>query len=164
MRAMAMIAVVMVLLVACGGSRLVETSGSTGRCTTTDGSWTGEALPASGLPGSVHEGYIATCDDYQMSDERVSGSQHSVVDCQFSEDGGSTVGECQVTDVIRNEGGSWNGTCEGTTTWSTSSPAHLHIFDCTYLGSGDYTDLRYVAHMEGFDLPWSVTGTIDSAR
>lgn len=162
---MVLVPLIAALLVACGGaSETVDVSGVTGLCSTVDGVLSGEALPGSGLAGSLLEGSTSTCPSYQMSDERLSGVQESVVDCEFSRDGESTVGECQVSDVIHNEGGRWEGTCEGTTSWSTSSPAHLHVFDCTYVGTGDYDGLRYVAHMEGYDLPWTVTGEIDATR
>ena len=159
---LALVALIALSLVSCGGtSETVEVSGTTGRCTNADGISSGEVLPASGVQASL-TGYTGTCPNYKMSDERVSGSQESVIDCEFSQEGESTVGECQVSDVIHNEGGGWEGNCEGTTSWSTSAPNHVHVFDCTYLGTGDYDGLRYVAHNEGLDTPWTVTGTIES--
>jgi hypothetical protein len=125
---------------ACGGNDAVEVSGSTGTCD---------------LPGDVY-----TCET-ETSDDRVSGIAEIAIHCEFTEDGDTTLGDCSGPAIVTNAGGTWEGTCEGTTTWSTSKPDHVHVFDCTYLGTGDYEGLRYVEHLEGVDFPWPLTGRIE---
>ena len=127
-------------LVACGGGDIetVEVTGTTGT----------ESEPGIFLDGT-------------SSDERLVGRTELAIECDITEDGDTTVADCSGPNVITNEGGTWDGTCEGTSTWTTSEPDHVHVFDCTYLGSGDYDGLRFVQHMEGIDYPWPYTGQIE---
>jgi len=126
-------------LSACGGaSEIVEVSGSTG--TETE-------------PGVFENG--------TSSDDRLVGTSELTIECDTSEDGGTTIAECAGPNIITNDGGTWEGTCEGTSTWTTSEPDHVHVFDCTYLGTGDYQGLRFVRHLEGIDYPWPYTGRIE---
>ena len=92
---------------------------------------------------------------------KLAGRTELAIECDITEDGDTTVADCSGPNVITNEDGIWNGTCEGTSTWTTSEPDHVHVFDCTYLGSGDYDGFRFVQHMEGIDYPWPHTGQIE---
>jgi hypothetical protein len=127
-------------LVACGGgdSTTVEVTGATGT----------ESEPGVFLDGT-------------SSDERLVGRTELTIECDITEDGDTTVADCSGPNIITNDGGTWDGTCEGTSTWTTAEPEHVHDFDCTYLGSGDYDGLRFVQHLEGIDYPWSYTGHIE---
>lgn len=100
--------------------------------------------------------------DVETSDDRASGIAKTDIDCDFTEDGETTVGDCRGPSNLTNDGGAWEGTCEGTTTWSTAEPDHVHSIDCTYIGAGAYAGLRYRMHLEGVDFPWSITGLIES--
>ena len=119
----------------------MEVSGTTGLCTESEG--------------------LTVCDT-TSSDERVAGTNRYNPECELSKVGDTTTGDCSFPITLTNDGGTWEGTCEGTTTWSTSEPAHVHKFDCTYLGTSDYEGLRYVVHVEGSgDYPWPTTGRIE---
>ena len=124
-------------------SATVEVTGNTGLCD---------------LPSD-----ILACET-EVSDSRVSGIAESDPNCEFTEDGDTTIGVCPVSATITNDGGTWEGTCEGTTTWSTSEPAQVHDIDCTFLGTETYEGLRYLEHLEGTDFPWSITGRIEPAQ
>ena len=135
---MVLAALIALPLVACGGgddtdTETAEISGTTGDCLNVDGPWTGD--PIGGLPGSVERG--------------------------FTQDGEATTGVCSGTVTISNDGGTWEGTTEGTTLWTTSDPTHVHELDATFLGTGDYAGLRLVTHAEGTGTPWTLTGRIE---
>jgi hypothetical protein len=98
-----------------------------------------------------------------VSDPRVSGTGPVIVDCTFTDDGETTVGQCTGTNAMSSDGGSWEGTFSGTTSWSTSEPDHLHVLDITYLGSGGYDGLRLVGTLTGYDWPWTFVGRIEPA-
>ncbi|MDJ0959706.1 MAG: hypothetical protein QNJ88_03540 [Acidimicrobiia bacterium] len=109
--------------------------------------------------GTVYRGPIT-----DMSDDRVIGDVEHVMDIEFVVDGERTTGHVTVTSVtITNEGGTWEGTGEGTTTWTTADPAHLHSLDYTLFGTGSYDGLKFTYHVEGVDYPWTITGTIEPA-
>jgi hypothetical protein len=65
------------------------------------------------------------------------------------------------TTVLTDDGGTWERTFSGTSTWSTTDPAHVHDMDFEFVGTGEYEGLRFVATMEGTDYPWSVTGQLE---
>lgn len=118
----------------------VEVTGSTGMCD---------------LPGDV-----LTC-QLETSDDRINGIAEISVHCELTNDGDTTLGDCSGPALITNADGTWEGACQGTTTWSTSAPSHVHDFVCTYLGTGSYAGLRYTEHLEGTDFPWPVNGRIE---
>ena len=95
------------------------------------------------------------------TDPRLVGTYKLKVECDITEDGDTAIANCTGPNTMTNDGGSWEGTCEGTSTWTTTEPDHVHVFDCTYLGSGDYEGLRFVQHLEGIDYPWEYTGTLE---
>ena len=119
---------------------------------------TGDTGPC-GLPGDAD--YVC---QVETSDDRVSGIAETYIVCEFTEDGDVTVGDCAGPSTVTNDGGTWEGTCEGTTTWSTTEPDHVHSIDCTYLGTGAYAGLRFREHLEGVDFPWTITGRIEPAQ
>jgi hypothetical protein len=65
---------------------------------------------------------------------------------------------------MQNELGAWAGVISGTTTWSDTAPASVHVMDLDYLGAGDYEGLRFKGIIEGSDYPWTITGTIEGAE
>lgn len=95
------------------------------------------------------------------SDDRLVGTYELQIECDITEDGETTIADCTGPNTLTSDGGTWDGTCEGTTTWTTTEPDHIHVFDCTYLGSGDYAGLRFSQHLEGIGYPWAYTGTIE---
>ena len=135
-----LVALIALPLVACGGgdSDTVEVTGTTGT----------ESEPGVFLDGT-------------SSDERLVGRTELAIECDITEDGDTTIANCSGPNIITNDGGTWDGTCEGTSTWTTAEPEHVHDFDCTYLGTGNYDGLRFVQHMEGIDYPWPYTGQIE---
>lgn len=154
------ILVVAVLLVGCGDDDGVsELTGETS-CVEIDGTWSGPAV--GGAPGTSGE---ATWDcDYTMSDGRVSGSGPVVFSIDLSVDGETTVAAISGTAVISNEGGTWEGQVSGTSTWTTTNPAHVHDLEGLFLGTGDYEGLRLIVHNVGTDFPWTTTGRIEPAE
>jgi len=120
-----------------------------------------EAAEVTGNTGLCDEpGEVITCQT-EASDERVEGIASIDVSCDLTEDGENTLGECAGPAAITNDGGTWEGICEGTTTWSISEPAHVHDFECVYVGTGAYEGLRYVEYTGGTDYPWPITGRIE---
>jgi len=155
------IVVVAVLLAGCGGDDAVsEVTGQTS-CVETQSTLNGPAL-ASDVPfTSVDITYDCY---YTLSDERVSGSGPAVARVDMSVDGDTRVGQISGTVVISNEGGTWEGTVSGTTTWTTINPAHAHDMDAVYLGAGGYEGLRFVMTNEGVDMSdLTTTGRIEPA-
>ena len=120
--------------------------------------WSGEPVP--GLPGSHQSNYLEES-TVVTSDERFSGAGQEVVTCDFTATEGTTVGTCWGTATLHNERGAWAGTISGTTTWSDTAPAHVHVMNLDYLGAGDYEGLRFKGVIEGTDFPWAITGTIE---
>mgnify|MGYP001816945948 CR=1 FL=1 len=96
------------------------------------------------------------------SDDRLVGTYRLQVECDIKEDGERTIADCSGPNTMTNSGGTWKGVCEGTSEWTTTDPDHLHVFDCTYVGSGDYAGLRFIQHLEGTGYPWSYAGRIES--
>ncbi len=120
--------------------------------------WSGEPVP--GLPGSHQSNYLEE-GTLVTSDKRLSGAGDNVVTCDFTATEGTTVGTCWGTATVHNERGAWAGTISGTTTWSDTAPAHVHVMNLEYLGAGDYEGLRFKGVIEGTDYPWTITGTIE---
>jgi hypothetical protein len=127
-------------LVGCGGddNSTIEVTGTTGT----------ESEPGVFLDGT-------------SSDDRLVGRTELAIECDMTEEGDTTIGDCSGPNVITNDDGTWDGTCEGTTTWTTSEPEHVHDYVCTFLGTGDYDGLRFVQNTGGVDYPWPYTGTIE---
>jgi hypothetical protein len=146
----------LMLVTGCGGSDddVVEVTGTSSCVDVVDGVDTGEGM---NFRDAVYE---CTMD---LTDERLMGDVETVNSCEFTEDGETTLGECDGTSVISNDGGTWEGTFTGTTTWSDSEPAHVHHIELVYIGAGDYDGLRFVAEMDGTDYPWAVTGQVEPA-
>lgn len=109
---------------------------------------------------STQTGDIAWVNEF--SDPRVSGQATNDPECDFTEDGERTIGTCTVTSTISNDGGTWEGGCTGTTTWTVTEPEHMHDMDCTLVGAGGYAGLRFVFTVTGGDVdPWQMTGQIE---
>jgi len=100
---------------------------------------------------------------FDVSDERLAGEIETVVTCDFTVEGETTLGECHGTSAVHNDGGAWGGVVSGTTTWSDSEPAHVHEMQQVYLGTGDYDGLRFEGTLSGTGFPWTVSGQIASA-
>jgi hypothetical protein len=98
---------------------------------------------------------------FDLSDERLAGEIETIISCDFTVDGETTLGECIGTSAIHNEAGAWGGVFSGTTTWSDSAPAHVHEIHQIYLGTGDYEGLRFEGTFTGTDFPWTVSGRIE---
>jgi hypothetical protein len=99
---------------------------------------------------------------FDLSDERLAGEIETIISCDFTVDGETTLGQCSGTSAIHNEAGAWGGVFSGTTTWSDSAPAHVHEIHQVYLGTCDYEGLRFEGTFSGADFPWTVTGRIES--
>jgi hypothetical protein len=140
------------------GAEPVEVTGESTFGPVGESVWSGEPVP--GLPGSHQSNYVLE-GTMTSSDERLSGAIDNVVACDFSVDGETTLGECWGTVTVQNERGAWAGIISGTTTWSDTAPAHVHVMDFDYLGAGDYEGLRFKGVIEGTDMPWRITGTIE---
>jgi hypothetical protein len=164
MRRLALVSIVLlILLYSCGGeAEPVEVTGSSGQLTEEiPGELTGEPLGTgeswSTMRGTVYRGVFN-----DLTDDRVNGDFEHVMDIDLTVDGDRTTGEIRVTNMtITNDGGTWEGTGQGTTTWTTTEPGHFHNIDYTLVGTGDYEGLQFTYHTEGIDYPWELTGTIE---
>jgi len=140
---------------ACGGddaAEIVEVTGTSSCIDVIDGTGTG-------VGNSFRDAeYECTM---VVSDARLLGKSSVVNSCDLPEVDGVTLGECWGTAELTNDGGTWEGTFTGTTTWSGNNPAHAHDMDFVYVGTGDYEGLQFVATMEGTNYPWNVTGQIE---
>ena len=136
----------------------VEVTGESTTWQVGDSVWSGE--PVAGLPAS-HQSNYRMEGTMVTSDERLSGEVDNVVTCDYTVTEGTTVGACWGTATVQNERGAWAGTISGTTTWSDTAPAHVHVMNLDYLGAGGYEGLRFEGMIEGTDFPWTVTGTIE---
>jgi hypothetical protein len=123
--------------------------------------WSGPAL-ADDVPGTSVES--STDCVYTMSDERASGTGPVTVTVALSLDGDTRVGVISGTAVISNEGGTWESTLSGTTTWTLTNQSHVHVMDSEGLGTGGYEGLRLLIHQEGIEFPWTTTGRIEPAE
>ena len=157
--AIVVVAVGLVMAGCGGGEETVEVTGQTS-CVETESTWSGPAL-ASDVPFTSLD--ITYDCDYTLSDQRVSGTGLAVLKVDMSLDGDTRVGQISGTVVISNEGGTWEGPVTGTTTWTLANPAHMHVMDAVYLGSGDYEGLRFVMTNEGTYSPYTTTGRIEPA-
>ena len=107
-----------------------------------------------------------TCGPIVMSDPRVSGTETFQLDeMVMTEDGEWTVGSWTNPVTLTNDGGSWTGVQVGTTRWSDAEPAHQHVVDTEYTGTGAYEGLVYHSHHEFIETGDGViTGTIEQAE
>ena len=146
-----LVVVVGLVMAGCGGGEgTVEVTGHT-NCVQTHS--TGSGPPLGGALGTSEEtSYDCDC---ILSDERVSGKCPGVVRFDLSVNGDTTVGAISGTVVISNEGGTWEGTVSGTTTWTTTDRAHVHVIEGVFLGTGDYEGLRFLIRQEGTGFPWT---------
>ena len=156
------LAVSLVLIAGCGASE--EPVNVTGEFFAPEeeieGERSGETIPGIGL--SIYRDRIYRGAQSGLSDDRVNGEMEHVADMEFIVEGDRTTGYITATRVtIVNEGGTWVGTGDGTTTWTTGDTQHVHSLDYTLLGTGDYEGLRFIYYVEGIDYPWQVTGTIE---
>ena len=148
-------------------------SGSTGTTTSTpvEATTTAEAptttiavVEVSGSTGvPVESDGFDVFENGTSSDDRLVGVYTLEVECDITENGDTTIADCSGPNTLTNDAGTWEGTCEGTSTWTTTEPEHVHIMDCTYLGTGDYAGLRFIQHLEGTSYPWAYTGRIEPA-
>ena len=153
------VALGLALVTGCGGS-VASSSGPTGNNEietvdvtgtgyleeTTEGTWSGTSMPiASRVPSSIETGNLSRV-TMMSSDDRVTFTGEVALErCEFTFDEaeGRTVGQCTATTTVTNEGGGWEGTDTGTTSWTTTEPEHMHVFDFDYVGTGGYEGLRY---------------------
>jgi len=135
----------------------VEVTGTTSCYQTVDG----ETPP--GLTGPGFRNAVLSC-SFDVSDDRMTGDVETVNNCDWSVDGKTTVGKCWGTSVLHNDDGAWAGVFSGTTSWSDTAPAHVHVMNLDYLGAGAYDGLRFEGVIEGTDYPWAVNATIESAE
>jgi hypothetical protein len=100
------------------------------------------------------EGLIYTGNWTDVSDSRLMGTENAVLFCEAipEED---EVFECTARVEIVNESGTWVGTATG------SSDRGLRDFRGTLVGTGDYAGLRLNRRLQGTDLPWTMSGTIE---
>lgn len=125
-----------------------------------DGEQWGEEIQGTGFEHSRNT--IIRMTDDGLSDDRVNGDFEALMDIDVFVEGDRTVAVLTMNSVkITNDGGAWGGTGTGVSTWTTSNPAHSHYFHYTLLGTGDYEGLQFKYHVEGIDMPWAVTGTIE---
>ena len=125
-----------------------------------DGEQWGEPIPGAGYEHG--RGTVIRHTDNGLSDDRVNGDFEALMDIDIYVEGDRTAGLMNMTGVtITNDGGTWEGTGVGTTSWTASQLGHRHHFHFTLLGTGDYEDLQFRYHVEGIDFPWTVTGTIE---
>ena len=151
---MAMAATAM-LPAACGGddaAEIVDVTGTTNCVDVKDGIDTGVGMS---FRDAVYDCTL------NLSDERLDSAGETINSCDITLDGETTLGECRGTTLLTNDGGTWEGTFSGTTTWSINNPAHVHDMDFVFVGTGEYEGLQFVATMEGTDWPWNVTGQIE---
>ena len=105
---------------------------------------------------------IIRATDNSLSDDRVNGDYEGLMDFDLFVDGDRSTGLITMPRVtITNDGGTWEGTAVGISTWTTSEPEHRHYIHHTLLGTGDYEGLQFTYLLEGVDYPWTVTGTIE---
>ncbi|WP_062524301.1 hypothetical protein [Demequina rhizosphaerae] len=105
-------------------------------------------------------GTLPTCQD-DMSDARVTGENEIILNIDSL--GAETASSGSA--VLTNDGGTWEGTIEGTRTESDEAEdGYCYDFTAELVGTGDYDGLAYSATYTGCDLPWEVTGTIDEVE
>ena len=135
----------------------VEVTGTTSCYQTVDG----ETPP--GLTGPGFRNAVLSC-SFDVSDDRMTDDGETVINCDWSVDGKTTVGNCWGTSVLQNDDGAWAGVFSGTTTWSDSELTHIHEITQVYLGAGGYEGLRFTGTFTGAGYPWAVNATIESAE
>jgi hypothetical protein len=138
----------------------VEFTGHTD-CRETSATWSGPALADDVAGTSLETSYDCV---YTITDGRVSGTGPAVVRVDMSLNGDTRVGEISGTAVISNEGGTWESTVWGTTTWTLTNQSHVHVMDSEGLGTGGYEGLRLLIHQEGIGFPWTTTGRVEPAQ
>jgi uncharacterized membrane protein len=148
-------------LLAVAGSALPASAAAAEPATEVVGSTTCTDAPSS--IWNDDELIVYSC-SFDVADERLMGEVETVVACDFTVDGATTLGQCAGTSAIHNEGGAWGGVFSGTTTWSDDAPAHVHEMRQVYLGTGDYEGLRFEGTFNGIDFPWTVSGRIESVE
>lgn len=119
-----------------------------------------EVSGSTGIPVESDDGFDVF-ENGASSDDRLVGVYTLQVECDIAEDGETTIADCSGPNTLTTDAGTWAGTCEGTSTWTTTEPEHAHVMDCTYLGGGAYAGLRFIQHLEGTSYPWAYTGRIE---
>ncbi len=105
---------------------------------------------------------IIRATDNGLSDDRVNGDYEGLMEIDIFVDGDRSTGLITMPQVtITNDGGTWEGTATGVSTWTTSEPEHRHYIHHTLFGTGEYAGLQFTYVLEGTDYPWTVTGTIE---
>ncbi|MDJ0925423.1 MAG: SGNH/GDSL hydrolase family protein [Acidimicrobiia bacterium] len=105
---------------------------------------------------------IIRATDNGLSDDRVNGDYEALMDVDIFVESHRSTGLITMPRVtITNDGGTWEGTAVGVSTWTTSEPEHRHYIHHTLLGTGNYEGLQFTYLLEGIDYPWTVTGTIE---
>jgi hypothetical protein len=122
----------------------------------------GEPIEGSGVSWSTMRDEVYRAAFTDLSDERVNGDLETVMDIEITVEGDRTTGLLTITSItITNDGGTWEGSGQGTSTWTKTEPAHVHNIDFTLAGTGDYEGLQFTFHVEGVNYPWDLTGTIE---
>ncbi len=125
-----------------------------------DGELWGDPIPGAGYEHG--RGTIIRDTGSGLSDDRVNGDLEALMDIDIFVEGYRTTGLISMPRVtITNDGGTWEGTATGVTTWTTTEPLHRHYIHFTLLGTGDYEGLRFTYLLEGINYPWTVNGTIE---
>ena len=134
-RAGVALAMVWSLVAACG-STVTPTSEPTPAPAATLAPTAPAVVEVTGSTGTCgQDGDYTVCDNGTASDERVVGTVRYITDCEETVDGDTTVATCSFPITITNADGTWEGTMEGTSTWSVAAPEHVHVFDAMYLGT-----------------------------
>jgi hypothetical protein len=165
MRRLALLSTVLLALFAACGSEaepVAVTGVIQGDAETVSGEFSGEPIEGSGESWTsardvVYRGVFA-----DMSDDRVNGEIEHVMDMDLTEEGDRFIASLTITSMsITNDGGTWEGTGEGTSAW-TENGLHVHNINYTLIGTGDYEGLQFTYNVEDQgDYPWDITGTIE---
>lgn len=126
------------------------------------GEYGGDPIEGSGESWSTRSGVVYRATIADVSDDRVAGHLEHTMDIELVEDDDRYVGYITANQVvITNEAGTWEGSGAGTTSWSAGDSRHLHVIDYELVGTGGYEGLRYVYRIEGYEYPWTLTGSIE---
>jgi hypothetical protein len=125
--------VLLVLLAACGSEAepVAVTGVIQGDAETVSGEFSGEPIEGAGESWTsardvVYRGVFA-----DMSDDRVNGEIEHVMDMDLTAEGDRFIASLTITSMsITNDGGTWEGTGEGTSAW-TENGLHVHNINYT---------------------------------
>jgi hypothetical protein len=168
MKRLALLSAVLIVLLAACGSQMepVDVTGLVQSPAIVKGELSGEPIEGSGESWTIQRGSLYT-GAWETSDERLSGDDETVVNCDLSQPSSGEekyVAECWGTTTLTNDGGTWEGTFQGTSSWSSSEPEHVHDMETVFVGTGDHEGLQFVGTYGGVDFPWELTGTVEPVK